>query len=112
MAYHVDLTARAQRDLRQIYLAIDAADVAQARTWFNKLEQAVFSLDQHPASGAVNAEDHGLRHLLFGRRPHVYRIIYSIDAPGRVVTVLHIRHGARDAFTGEHLDDPHDRRLT
>lgn len=46
-------------------------------------------------------EDASLRQLLYGRRPHVYRIIYDIDEGSGIVHVLHIRHGARDAMTGE-----------
>jgi mRNA-degrading endonuclease RelE of RelBE toxin-antitoxin system len=34
--------------------------------------------------------------LLYGRRRRRYRIIYAIDESNRTVTVLHIRHGARD----------------
>jgi toxin ParE1/3/4 len=44
-------------------------------------------------------DDARLRHLLYGRKPNVYRIIYAIDEGNRVVTVLHIRHGSRKAFT-------------
>jgi hypothetical protein len=39
-----------------------------------------------------------VRHLLYGRSRNVYRIIYAIDERGLAVTVLHIRHGARDAY--------------
>ena len=98
MTYRVDLTGRAERDLRRIYLAIHAEDGAQARAWFNGLEQAVLSLEEHPARGAPTPEDGSLRHLLYGRRRHRYRIIFAIDEDSRIVTVLHIRHGARDAF--------------
>jgi toxin ParE1/3/4 len=58
-----------------------------------------FSLDEHPTRAPVIPEDDSLRHLLYGRKPNVYRIIYAIDERSRVVTVLHIRHGARKAFT-------------
>jgi plasmid stabilization system protein ParE len=44
MAYRVELTERAARDLRRIYLTINAADAAQARAWFNGFEKAVISL--------------------------------------------------------------------
>jgi plasmid stabilization system protein ParE len=98
MAYRVELTDRAARDLRRIYLTINAEDDAQARTWFNGLERAILSLDEHPARGAVIPEDANFRHLLYGRRRHIYRVIYAIDKRSRVVTVLHIRYGARDAF--------------
>jgi plasmid stabilization system protein ParE len=98
MAYHVDLTERAARNLRRIYRRLNAEDSARARDWFNGLERAVFSLDEHPARAPVIPEDDSLRHLLYGRKPNVYRIIYAIDEGDRVVTVLHIRHGARNAF--------------
>jgi toxin ParE1/3/4 len=105
MAYRVDLTERAARDLRRIYLTINAEDTAQARVWFNGLEQAVLSLDENPARGAPTPEGADLRHLLYGRRRHCYRIIYAVDDASRVVTVLHIRHGARDAFMPDEPDD-------
>ncbi len=105
MAYGVDLTERAARDLRRIYLTINAEDAAQARAWFNGLEEAISSLDELPASGASTPEDGNLRHLLYGRKRHCYRIIYAIDEGNRIVTVLHIRHSARDAFVQEETDD-------
>ena len=37
-----------------------------------------------------------MRHLLYGKRPNVYRVIFEIDAPRKVVRVLTIRHGAMD----------------
>jgi len=106
MAYRVDLTERAVRDLRRIYHTIDADVSAQARAWFKELERVVLSLDEHPARGAVIPEDGSLHHLLYGRKPDVYRVIYEIDQQSQVVTVLHIRHGRRHAFTpgDEHGD--------
>src|SRR5271156_5313130 len=98
MAYRVDLTERAVRNLRRVYRTINAEDSVRARDWFNGLEKAVFSLDEHPARAPVIPEDDSLRHLLYGRKPNVYRIIYAINQRDRVVTVLHIRHGARKAF--------------
>ncbi len=105
MAYRVDLTERAARNLRRIYLTIDAENVTQAQAWFNGFEQAVLSLDEHPARGAPIPEDKNLRHLLYGRRRYRYRIIYTIDEENQVVTVLHIRHGARDAFVPNKPDE-------
>ncbi len=73
--------------------------------WFNGLEEAILSLDEHPARGASTPEDRNLRHLLYGRRRYRYRIIYAIDERNRIVTVLPIHHGARDAFVQEETDD-------
>ena len=95
MTYRVELTARAARNLERIFLAIDAAASVQAKAWFNGLETAVQSLAEHPARSPTIQEDDRLRHLLYGTRRTVYRIIYSIDETRQCVTVLHIRHGAR-----------------
>jgi plasmid stabilization system protein ParE len=97
MTYRVELTARAGRNLRRIYRDINAEHSGQARAWFNGLEAAILSLDEHPARGAVIPEGSNLRHLLYGNKPHIYRIIYAVDESGHVVTVVHIRHGARAA---------------
>lgn len=95
MAYRVDLTTRAERDLRRIYRAVDAAESGAAQAWFQGLEAAVLSLDENPARSPATPENGRLRHLLYGHGRHVYRVIYAIDERGRTVTVLHIRHGAR-----------------
>ena len=106
MTYRVDLTERAARDLRATYLAINGPESRQARTWFDGLERAILGLADLPARGTITAEDENLRHLLYGSRRDAWRIIYSIDAPNHVVTVLHIRHGARDRFATEDAKDP------
>jgi len=66
MAYRVDLTVRAARNLRRIYRTINAKDSARAHNWFNGLEKPVFSLDEHPARAPVIPENDSLRHPLFG----------------------------------------------
>jgi len=98
MTYRVELTERAIRDLRGIFQVIDAENTAQAASWFNGLETSVLSLEEHPARGAAVAESGSLHQLLYGRRRNLYRIIYAIDDANRIVSVLHIRHGARDVF--------------
>jgi plasmid stabilization system protein ParE len=103
MTYRVEVTARASGDLRRIYNAIRAGDSRQAHAWFNGLEAAILSLDNYPARGGITREDERLRQLLYGRKPHIYRVIYAINESGLVVSVLHIRHGARQAFAPQKL---------
>ncbi len=98
MAYRVELTERAERDLRRLYLTINATHSTQARTWFLGLEDASFGLAEEPFRHPTIPEDASLHHALYGRGRNVYRIIHAIDEPGQTVTVLHIRHGARGAF--------------
>ena len=95
MAYQVRLTRRARRDLERNYQHIEAEVSAQALRWFTGLEAAIYSLERHPNRAPVTPEDRNLRHLLYGRKPHLYRVIYEVDGRNHVVNVLHIRHGAR-----------------
>jgi plasmid stabilization system protein ParE len=48
MAYKVELTTRALRDIRAIYTFIQADTSGAAAHWFVGLEGAVFSLEQAP----------------------------------------------------------------
>ena len=48
-----------------------------------------------PYRGAIAPENGELRQLLYGKRPHLYRIIYSVDEQAGEVRVAQIRHGAR-----------------
>jgi mRNA-degrading endonuclease RelE of RelBE toxin-antitoxin system len=44
-------------------------------------------------------EDPQFRHLLYGKKPHIYRVIFVIEETEKVVTVLTVRHGARGAYS-------------
>ena len=98
MAYLVRITSRAERDLASLYDEINAPDSAAARHWYRGLKQAILSLAERPNRCAGTPENRRLRHLLYGEKPHVYRIIYRVDNRRRRVDVLHIRHGARRRF--------------
>jgi plasmid stabilization system protein ParE len=95
MQYRVKLTWRALRDLERIYAYIEAETSEVASRWFNKLTEAIYSLERLPERGSQVPESKKARQLLFGEAPHVYRILYDTDKRNRVVNVLHIRHAAR-----------------
>src|SRR6266481_10154918 len=48
MAYAVELTLRAERDLDDLYEYLSAEHPAVARRWFNGLEKAIFTLERFP----------------------------------------------------------------
>ena len=98
MAYVVRIAARAERDLVSLYEEINAPDSAAARRWYRGLKQAILSLAERPNRCPVTPENKRLRHLLYGEKPHLYRVIYRVDSRRRQVDVLHIRHGARRKF--------------
>ena len=99
MTYRVEVTRRAERDLELLYLEKNAADSLAARNWFNGLEHAVLSLAEYPARCPKAPESarmkRFLRHLMYGKKPHVYRVIFEIDEQRGMVRVLTVRHGAR-----------------
>jgi toxin ParE1/3/4 len=101
MPYLVRLTDRALRDLEAIYEFIEAITSERTIAWFNELVETIYSLERLAKRGAVVPENKKLRQLLFGKKPDTYRIIYRVQKHNRVVNVLHIRHGARDAFKAE-----------
>jgi plasmid stabilization system protein ParE len=89
---------RAEQDLEAIFQYIQAESSIPANKWFNGLVEAIESLSEHPQRNPAIIEDPSLRHLLFGNKPHISRIIYSIDFSKKQVNVVHIRHHARDEF--------------
>ena len=96
MAYAVRIMPRAERDFAAIFETINAQHSDAAVRWFNGLRRAVLTLENNPARCPVTPENKRMRHLLYGRRPHVYRVIYRILERRGDVQILHIRHGARD----------------
>ncbi len=46
--------------------------------------------------------------MLYGSKRDVYRVIYDIDEPRKLVRVVTIRHAAMDEFIEERL--PHQRK--
>ena len=68
MAYAVDLTLRAARDLDHLYEQISAAESIAAARWYNGLERAVSSLEsfprRYPAAPEGKRTRRSLCHLL------------------------------------------------
>ncbi len=98
MAYLVKLTPRAKRDLALVFDQIHAVESATAFQWYEGLKRAILSLERFPNRCALTRENKNARHLLYGRKPHVYRVIYRVLEKKKEVDVLHIRHGARRSF--------------
>lgn len=95
MAYLVSITRRGERDLAHLYLRINAEYSDSALSWYLGLKEAILSLHRQPNRCPETPENRKLRHLLYGNKPHVYRVIYRVREKEKTVEVLHIRHGAR-----------------
>jgi plasmid stabilization system protein ParE len=98
MAFRVDHTAEADTDLDTIleWLSEQGAGKYGLR-WFRQLKEAIAKLSQLPHRCPLAPENASfpfeVRQLLYGRKAHRFRILFTIDAD--VVIVLHIRHGRR-----------------
>ena len=107
MAYRVEIARNAEVDLEALYLWVVAAAPNQGAKWFNGLEKAVLSLDQHPRRCPIAPESidpvHPVRVMSYGRKPHVYRVFFTVDDSARLVRVIHVRHGARRHPTASEL---------
>jgi toxin ParE1/3/4 len=98
MAFRVRTTARATRDLDAILTRLIDEEAGQAGLrWFNGLRDAVGSL-AHLPNRCPLAPENGtfpfeVRQLLYGHKPHVYRILFTVEDDA--VVILHVRHGRR-----------------
>jgi toxin ParE1/3/4 len=95
MAYLVNLTSRAERDLVHLYRQINAEHSDAALKWYRGLKEAILSLEEQPNRCPATPEKKETRHLLYGHKPHFYRVIFRVRKKQKQVDVLHIRHGAR-----------------
>jgi toxin ParE1/3/4 len=95
MAYLVNITSRAERDLADLYGEINAEHSDAALEWYRDLKEAILSLEEQPNRCPVTRKSDKLRHLLYGHKPYIYRVIFRVLEKQKHVEVLHIRHGAR-----------------
>jgi len=98
MPYAVKVSSRAQRDLALIYRFIHARESLTAHRWYLGLGNAILRLEELPYRWPLTHEDARLRHILFGKKPHIYRVIYRVHERLKRVDVLHMRHGGREHF--------------
>ena len=99
MKYRVELTNNAQQDVDAAYKWL-AERTAHAADWLDGLLTAIEGLSELPTGRGLARESkeftEPVRQLLYGKSPHVYRVLFIVRA--RVVYVLHVRHGARQAM--------------
>jgi toxin ParE1/3/4 len=83
MAFRVEITAKAERDAETILEWLLAQHAGQAGIeWFLALDDAFASLAEFPQRCPIAPENtrfpFEVRQLLYGRKPHVYRILFTI----------------------------------
>jgi len=102
MARLVRLSPGAYADVREIARFIShRISPLSASRWQTRFESAVARLateaDRRPEALEAAALGVDLREMLHGRRPHVYRVLFTID--GDTVIVQRVRHAAQNQLT-------------
>ena len=103
MAYLVNITLRAERDFVSLYHEIHAGESGAALQWYKGLKEAILGLQEQPNRCPATPEKRQLRHLLYGSKPHIYRVIFRVREKQKRVDILHIRHGARKKLKSSDL---------
>ena len=95
----VRYTAKALKQLDEIFSYIAEQNPGAARRVKAKIKGAIKRLGRHPYS-ARPTERPGIRVLAVVRYP--YLVFYTVDENAREVHILRIRHSSQD--TARHLD--------
>ena len=98
MAFRIEYSTEAEADLNSILEWLISQHAGQpALRWFEGLVEAVASLSEMPQRCPLAPENKRfpfeVRHLLYGRKPHIYRIIFTVESDK--VVILHVWHGRR-----------------
>jgi plasmid stabilization system protein ParE len=113
MTFEVVLQRLAKSDLRAAYRwAAERAPFAAARApfaaarWLDRFQDLLQTLTHHPERCPLAREngkvDDEIRECLFGKRPYVFRVIFTII--DRSVRVLRIRRAQRRFLTRAELE--------
>ena len=98
MIYTVQITSRAETDLREIYeyIAYELLSPPTAARQLQRLEEEILSLDQMPNRYPAYQEEpwhsRGLRVLSVDN----YLVFYIPDAATQIVSVIRVMYGGRD----------------
>lgn len=104
MKFIPDVTAMAKSDMRNtLHWLVTHISRASAHNWRNRIRLALNALSHDAGSCPLAHEsaDMGLelREKPCGNRPHVYRILFTIE--DSTVTIHRVRHAAQDWLTPE-----------
>lgn len=94
MAFQIEFSEDAEREADEILSWLIQRHVGEiGYRWFLGMHVAIMSLRSLPGRCGVAPESSRfpfeVRQLLYGRKPHVYRILFTIE--GDIVYILHIR---------------------
>ena len=105
MTYRVVVTENAKSNLRSYYAHAAQYAPLTAERWLNRFEKALTTLSSNPQRCSLAPENNRaepeVRQFLFGKRPSVFRALFTIVDDE--VQVLHIRRAAMDTARPDEL---------
>jgi plasmid stabilization system protein ParE len=106
MRHRVIIQRLAEDDLEEYYLWAAQHAPETAARWLKRFQAELQTLADNPQRCALAPENgkvtREIRQLLFGRRPNVFRAVFTID--GETVRVLRIRRASRRFLTKRELE--------
>ena len=109
MTYRVDISIPALRDAEAAVLWIRQFNKETAKTWYEGLLEAIFSLEQLPyrCSPAPESEILGreVRQLIYGKRNQTYKVFFEVREDEKVVRIYRIWHSSKDWLSAEEFNE-------
>ena len=110
MEYEIVVHRHARRDVMQVYQRAAKNAPEAAEKWLDRLQDKIRTLQVNPErcpnAGESSRVDISVLEILFGRRPNVFRVIFTID--GSRVRVLRFLRGQRRKLTRQQIMDALD----
>jgi plasmid stabilization system protein ParE len=111
MTYRVITQPTAEAEVEDAYRWLHHQSSGAAVRWYRGLREAIESLESNPQRCPIAPESaffgEEIRQLLYGKRRGVYRILFTVEED--VVSVLFVRHSARQVLRPEQIDDDEER---
>lgn len=110
MTFRVVIQRLARRDLNEAYRRAARRAPQTAGRWLTRFQAGLSTLETNPERCPIAPESSkmpiALREYLFGKRPHVFRVVFVID--GDCVRILRIRRAHRRLLSRKELGDAFD----
>lgn len=106
MSYRVEMTDVAEAEAEQAMFWLLGVSPDYAGKWYDGLLRSFEGLSEmpyrFPIAPVPMPEEYDIRMMLYGRRSHMYRVLFRIiedpqsDGSEGIIRVLHVVHAARD----------------
>ena len=111
MAYQIKITAPAEDDIYSAFDRIKKVAPSVSEKWLRGIFKSIFTLTEMPDRCPMAPESEALglpiRHLLYGKKTAIHRIVFDIQNEtnaDHLVRILRVWHGKKDQIHVEDLD--------